>query len=527
MKSGDAAVVNGEAAVAAVIRSTLDADGVLLATIDMPGRTMNVFSLELMDALDALMDRADSDAQVKSVVVTSAKPTFLAGADLVMVRGYTVQARTDSRAQMFERCGRLGRQFVRLEASAKPWVAAVNGIALGGGLELALACRARLVTDDARTQLGVPEVRWGLLPGAGGTQRLPRLAGFEPAMDLLLSGRSIAPVDAVRLGIFARTVPAATLLDAAKELARSMHGQPCDVNAKFACLDQADVPPWDEATAQAIALRHGIDAETFALYPAYSAIVDSVLKGARLPLAEATTVEMNQFLRLMFSPVAGHMVRTLFLERLRAERELAAPADMRIERIAAGAIGESRRAWSEALAKVKLPQVFDPTLPADTLMLSDQQGRLHRVALRVLEEGTGSDGEVPFPRAVLSPGGPYGRVLEIVGASDDDAAALAALAAKLWSLPWRTPGPASVLQGLRSLPLAQQAQTALRYATQSGAGDLAFIDVAACLSGVTPAWTGGPLTWLWAEQKHQLAGFDAATSVAWTLLEPALARACA
>ena len=95
MSSGDAAVVAGETAITAPIRSTLDADGVLLATIDMPGRTMNVFSVELMDALDALMDRADSDAQVKSVVVTSAKPTFLAGADLVMVRGYTDQARTE------------------------------------------------------------------------------------------------------------------------------------------------------------------------------------------------------------------------------------------------------------------------------------------------------------------------------------------------------------------------------------------------------------------------------------------------
>ena len=522
-----AVAVNTEATVAATIRSTLDADGVLLAIIDMPGRTMNVFSVGLMDSLDALMDRAEADPEVRSVVVSSAKPTFLAGADLVMVRGYTDQAKTDTHAQMFERCGRLGRQFVRLEASAKPWVAAVNGIALGGGLELALACRARLVTDDPRTQLGVPEVRWGLLPGAGGTQRLPRLAGFEPAMDLLLSGRSIAPDDAVRMGLFARTVPAATLIEVAKSLARTMHGEPYDVHVKFARLDQGDVPPYDEATAKAIAVRHGVDAQAFGLYPAYSAIVDSVLKGARLPLAEATTVEMNQFLRLMFDPVAGRMVRTLFLERLRAERELAAPAGMRIERIAVGAIGESRRAWSEALAKVKLPQVADPALPADALALIDVQGRVHRVALSVLEEGTQVGGEVPLPRAVLSPAGPYGRVLEIVGASDDDAAALAALAGKLWSLPWRTPGPASVLQEMRGRPLAQQAQIALRHATRSSADELAFIDVAACLSGVTPAWTGGPLTWLWAEQKHQLAGFDASTSAAWTLLEPALAQAYA
>jgi len=117
-----------------LIRPTLEPDGVLVASIDMPGRPMNVFSADLMDALDALMDRVDSDAAVHSVVLTSAKSSFLAGADLVMVRGFTDSAKTLSTDQMFELCGRLGRQFVRLEASAKPWVAAVNGIALGGGL---------------------------------------------------------------------------------------------------------------------------------------------------------------------------------------------------------------------------------------------------------------------------------------------------------------------------------------------------------------------------------------------------------
>ena len=214
------------------IRTTLEPGGVLVATIDMPGRTMNVFSADLMDALEALMDRVDADPAVRSVVVTSGKPTFLAGADLVMVRGYCDAARHSSHDQMFEMCGRLGRQFVRLEASAKPWVAAVNGLALGGGLELALACRVRLVADDPRVQLGVPEVRWGLLPGAGGTQRLPRLAGFERAIDLLLSGRSIAPADAVQLGIFARAVPGARLLDEAKAVAEALHGQPYDAHAQ-------------------------------------------------------------------------------------------------------------------------------------------------------------------------------------------------------------------------------------------------------------------------------------------------------
>ena len=505
-----------------LIQTALDADGVLVATLDMPGRSMNVFSVELMDALDALMDRVDSDDAVRSVVVTSAKTSFLAGADLVMVRGFTDRARTGTHDEMFALCGRLGRQFVRLEASAKPWVAAVSGIALGGGLELALACRVRLVTDEPRTQLGVPEVRWGLLPGAGGTQRLPRLAGFEPAIELLLSGRSIAPADAVRLGVFARAVPAAQLLDQAKAEARAMHGLPYDAAAKFARLAQADVPAWSEDTARAIALRHGVAEADFALYPAYSAIVDSVLKGARLPLSEATDVEMTQFLRLMFSPVAGNMVRTLFLERLRAERELAAPDDVRIERIGVGAIGAARSAWTDALAKVKLPQAADAALPADTLELTDTQGRRTRVALRVLDEAASTDGG-GLPLAVLSPAGPYGRVLEIVGADDAAAAAIASLAVRLWSLPWRSAGKTSVLQQLRGAPMLEQVQAAVRYAAAPGAGEPAFIDVAACLSGVTPAWSGGPLTQAWAERDTLVPTFDSDALSAWTRLQPALA----
>lgn len=474
------------------IAAVLAPDGVLTATIDMPGRTMNVFSAGLMDALDALMDRVERDDAVKSVVVTSGKPSFLAGADLVMVRGYTEQARTATHEQMYATCGRLGRQFVRLEESCKPWVAAVNGIALGGGLELALACRQRFVADGARIQLGVPEVRWGLLPGAGGTQRLPRLAPFEAAMDLLLSGRSMAPAEAVSLGIFAAAVPADSLVARAREAARSMHGAPYDAAAKFARLAQPDVPAANEANARAVAARHGVDAVRYDLYPAYSAICDSVLQGARLPLAEATAVEMNNFLRLMFSPVAGRMIRTLFLERLRAERELAPPAGVALKAIERGAISAARAAWATALSKLNVEQSESTALPPDTLVLVDDQGAVHRVALRVLDEAAGAHAE---PQLVLAPAGPYGRVVEVVGANDADGVAAAALAARLWALPWRSPGPLSVLQRLRTLPLEEQAPLAARCAAATGAGDPVFLDVAACLAGVSPAWSGGPLSW--------------------------------
>lgn len=476
------------------VSAVLEADGVLVARIDMADRTMNVFSVELMDALDALMDRVDTDPAVRSVVITSGKPSFLAGADLVMVRGYCDAARTATQDQMFELCGRLGRQFVRLEASAKPWVAAVNGLALGGGLELAMACRARLVADDPRIQLGLPEVRWGLLPGAGGTQRMPRLLGFELAMDLLLSGRSLTPADAVKAGLFARAVPAAQLLAEACVAARTLHGTPYDPAVKFAHLTQRDVPLHSDLQARAIAARHEVDAERFDLYPAYSAIIASVLKGARLPLAEATAVEMRQFLRLMFNPVAGRMVRTLFLERLRAERELAPGAGLGIERLESGPISPGNAMWAAALAKLKLPQAIDPFLPADTLALIDSSGQRHHLALTVLEAPASMSDRARMT-CVLAPAGPYGRVVELVGGDAASAQAATTLAARLWAMPWRTPGPASVLQRLRGLALPEQAKAARAIAQEPGAGDPVFLDVAACLAGIAPAWSGGPLTW--------------------------------
>ena len=479
-----------------MIHTNLEEDGVLLAAIDMPGRTMNVFSFELMDALDALMARVEDDEAVRAVVLTSGKASFLAGADLVMVKGFCAEARSATHEAMFERCGRLGRQFVRLEASAKPWVAAVNGLAMGGGLELAMACRERLVADDPRIQLGLPEIRWGLLPGAGGTQRMPRLLGFERGLEMLLSGRSMAPAEAVASGLFTEAVPADQLLDVARARARALMGQAHDPARKFAHLGQADVPAYSEDTARALALQHGVDAETFDRYPAYSAIIDSVLKGARQPLAEATATEMNEFLRLMFSPVAGRMVRTLFLERLRAERELAPPPGAQLTSVRHGTFGAGRQSWAQALARAKkLDVAEDASLPADTLVLNGS----HHVLARVLGDEVHAAAQETV--AVLAPAGPYGRVMEIVGQGDGEAASLlAALAQRLWALPWPSGGQASELRALVGRDLPAQAALALAWVARSGAGEPAFYDVAACLAGVSPGWSGGPLAWFWDEQ---------------------------
>lgn len=469
-----------------LIRTQIE-DGILVATIDMPGHTMNVLSQALMDAIDAVIDQAEAEPAVRAVVVTSGKPSFVAGADLSMVKGFCEAGRSTTYAEMTTRVARLGRQYTRLEASAKPWVAAVNGLALGGGLELAMACRTRIAADDARIQLGLPEVRWGLIPGSGGTQRTPRLIGFGPAMQMLLDGLPLNPQKAVAVGLFASAVPADKLLAEAKAAARALMGRPYDPREKYPHLDQPDVPAWSEQARLAVFQRYEIDALQYEKYPAYAAIADSVLKGARLSMEQADVIEVDEVLRLILGPVAPRMIRTLFLERVRADRELGRQVATTLARITVGPISAPHAAWTQALAATKIPCEADAALQPDTVALTDAAGQRHLVALRVLDEPAS---EAALTQLVLAPAGPYGQVLEIVGPANE---AAAALARKLRALPWRTPGPVGLLQKLRGKSLEEQEQIARQ--ALPGAGDPAFVDVAACLSGVSPAWSGGPLSW--------------------------------
>ncbi|WP_114970545.1 enoyl-CoA hydratase-related protein [Rhodoferax ferrireducens] len=511
------------------IYSSLESDGILLATIDMPGRSMNVFSVELMDALEALMTRVESDPAVRSVVLTSGKTSFLAGADLVMVRGYTESAHTLNADQMVELCGRLGRQFVRLEASVKPWVAAVNGTALGGGLELAMACRARLVSDNPRSLLGLPEARWGLLPGAGGTQRLPRLVGFEAGLELLLSARAMNPKEAIERGVFERAVPADRLLDEARALARRLQGESFNPASKFAHLAQEDVPIHTPETVQALARRFGVSDADFRDYPAYETIIDCVLLGARQPLAEASAIEMRQFLRLMFNPVAGNMVRTLFLSRQRADRELEAPWDLRITHVTLGPLSPEHGLWEQALAKSRLPLHNDMSLPPGAMIITDSRGASHDIRIGTLSTEP-PKGNSSTAQALLTSPAANGCVLEILTATQPTAQALAALAVRLGgALPYRSGDGFSVLQRLaragRESPDAQSLE-ALRLLVSGAATQADTLDVVACAADLSPSWTGGPLTYLWTHRTRLEPQFDNILRTAWPRVEPLLRAAC-
>lgn len=303
------------------IQTELDTDGILVARIDMQGRTMNVFSRAMMDSLEALMAFVASEAAVKGVVLTSGKSAFLAGADLDMIRVFTERAKIDAVPQLNALFGHLGRLFRRLELSPKPYVAAINGLALGGGLEVAMACHARVVLDDEKAvQLGLPEIKLGLLPGAGGTQRLPRLVGTAKGLQMLLVGDPVGPAEALKLKLVDAMVPADQLIATAREIARAMPQPRAPWDRHGANFDAAPYDFKSPTIIAAIAKDVGVSEYQLKHYPAYTAIINCVVGGWNLPLTQACDREMDIFVELMRDPVAGNMVRTLFLNRQKASK---------------------------------------------------------------------------------------------------------------------------------------------------------------------------------------------------------------
>lgn len=191
--------------------------GVALCLLDVQGEPVNTLSPQVGAELEDLLAALAKDPAVEAVVIASGKKEgFIAGAKIDVIRS----ARSAAEAEALSRSGQ--RQFDALERFPKPVVAAIHGACLGGGLELALACRWRAVSDDPKTQLGLPEVQLGLIPGAGGTQRLPRLIGIAAALDLILTGKSVRARKAQKLGLADEVVPPPILLEVARRRAREL-----------------------------------------------------------------------------------------------------------------------------------------------------------------------------------------------------------------------------------------------------------------------------------------------------------------
>ena len=297
----------------------IDGDGIALVTWDVPDRSMNVISLAGIEELAALVEQLAVDAAVKGVVITSGKEAFCAGADLTLLEGlgrtfarYIGDSEEQAATRLFEESRKLSLLYRRIETCGKPWVAAINGTALGGGFELALACHHRAAALNPQTRLGLPEIKVGLFPGAGGTTRIARMLAPADALQFLLKGDLIRIERAKAMKLIDAIVPPGELVKAAKDWIKAggKPKNPWDVDGfklpggpVYSKAGMMTFPP-----ANAIYRR-----ETYDNYPAARAIMQVVYEGLQLPFDLALRVESRWFAKILRSPEAAAMMRSLFV----------------------------------------------------------------------------------------------------------------------------------------------------------------------------------------------------------------------
>jgi 3-hydroxyacyl-CoA dehydrogenase/enoyl-CoA hydratase/3-hydroxybutyryl-CoA epimerase len=285
---------------------SIDADGIGLVTIDMPGRAMNVLNPTLVEPFAALVQQLETDASLKGLVITSAKSTFIVGADIDQLTQIT------SAEEAYKLCEDLKGMLRRMEKSGKPVVAALNGTALGGGLELALACHARIAIDDAKTKLGLPEVKLGLLPGGGGTQRVPRMVGIQKAMELITQGKELTAAKAKDMGLVTELAANRDeLLAKARAwcLANPKPSQPWD--AKGFRIPGGDSK--SPAVVQVMAISPSMaNAKAHGNYPAITHIMSCLFEGCLLDFDAGSQVESRYFAACVVSQTSKNMIGTLW-----------------------------------------------------------------------------------------------------------------------------------------------------------------------------------------------------------------------
>lgn len=297
----------------------IDADGIALVTWDMPGRSMNVFTEEAMLEMNAIVDKVASDAAIKAAVITSGKDSFSGGADITMLQKMLATFAADKAKDLdkatkalFENAGYMTGLFRKLETSGKPWVSAINGTCMGGAFELSLACHGRVAADSDKVKMALPEVKIGIFPGAGGTQRVPRLTDQQQALQMLTSGQTLSPQKAKSMGLIHEIAEPKKLVETAKAMIKN---------------GLKPVAPWDEKGFKlpggpvysvaganlwppAIAI---LRRETYGNYPAAAAILKCVYEGLLVPFDTALRIEQRYFTEIMQTREAAAMIRSLFV----------------------------------------------------------------------------------------------------------------------------------------------------------------------------------------------------------------------
>ena len=313
----------------------VDSDGIAHAIFDVPGRSMNTLTGKAVTDIIAIAAEVGSNDDIKGLVISSGKPSgFCAGADLGEM-GETAGSsgpkteltEAELKAKQFERGFALNKAFRDLETCGKPVAAAVNGVAMGGGLEIVLACHYRVAADDnPKLQLGLPEVKIGLLPGAGGTQRLPRIVGIQNALPFLLQGKSFKAQQGLEMGVIQETAPLAEIVDRAKAWVKA------NPDAKA---------PWDEkgfkipggapndqpGAGQVMTMVNAMTmSNSYGNFPNMKDILSCVYEGTMVPIDAGLRIETRYFLNTSSRPEAKAMIRSLFLSMQELSKGASRPA---------------------------------------------------------------------------------------------------------------------------------------------------------------------------------------------------------
>ncbi|APG83315.1 3-hydroxyacyl-CoA dehydrogenase [Sinorhizobium americanum CCGM7] len=391
-----------------------DADGIALVTWDMPEKSMNVFTQEVMDELDAIIDQTTADAAVKGVVFTSGKSSFSGGADLSMIKSmFTLQAEekkndpANAAQKLFNLVGRMTGLFRKLETCGKPWVSAINGTCMGGAFELSLACHGRVASNSKSVKIALPEVKVGIFPGAGGTQRVPRLTNTQDALQMMTTGSSLTAARAKAMGLVHEVVEPEKLIEAAKAMIKNglKAVQPWD--EKGFKLPGGGV--WTPASAQLWPAASAIlRRETYGNYPGAIAILKCVYEGLQVPFDTGLKIEQRYFTEILQTTEAFSMIRSLFVSMQELGKGARRPAGVpksefkKVGVVGAGFMGASI-AYVTAAAGI-------PVTLIDRDMEAAEKGKAHSEGLVKDSVGKGrltkDEGEALLAR--ITPSADYG-----------------------------------------------------------------------------------------------------------------------
>jgi len=309
-----------------------DADGIALVTWDMPEKSMNVFTVEVMDEIEKILEQTCADAGVKGVVFTSGKSSFSGGADLTMIKGMfeTIAAERvkDPAAAMqkiFDAVGRMTWLWRKIETCGKPWVSAINGTCMGGATELSLACHGRVASNAKSVKIGLPEVKVGIFPGAGGTQRVARLANTQDALQMMTTGQTLTAARAKAMNLVHQVVEPGELINAAKQMIKDGLKPVAPWDEKGFKVPGGGI--WTPAAAQLWPAASAIlRRETAGNYPAALAILKSVYEGLQVPFDTGLKIEQRYFTEILQTTEAFSMIRSLFVSMQELNKGARRPA---------------------------------------------------------------------------------------------------------------------------------------------------------------------------------------------------------